>query len=174
MKKFQLKITDTNEIIGIFDSKEDAINKVGEILDLYEENEICLPLPVFKIVVGEVNEVISDYEDAKKYVGCDLDKNHVIRVNPKHAKALKALNKLFTIAEAWNKADGFVPDYDDTEQWKWYPWFKKIHAGFVFVDTDVMTTYTHANFGSRIFFKSSERAKQFGEQFIDLWNEILL
>ena len=58
-------------------------------------------------------------------------------LNPKHIEALVALNRLFTIAEVWNKADGFVPDSSGFEQKKWYPWFKydKDTAEFVCADT---------------------------------------
>ena len=35
----------------------------------------------------------------------------VRELNPRHVDALIALNELFTIAEAWNKADGLVPDF---------------------------------------------------------------
>ena len=87
-----------------------------------------------------------------------------------------ALNELFTIAEAWNKEDGFVPDFSDINQWKYFPWFiyNNDAAGFVFAATTYMATYANAYFGSRLCFKTEERARQFGEQFIDLWNKVLL
>lgn len=93
-----------------------------------------------------------------------------------HAKALRSLVKLVTIAEAWNKADGFVPDYSNSDQWKYYPWFKYDHhtAGFVYANTYTAATDTNATIGSRLCFKSSERAAQFGKQFIELWNDFLL
>ena len=97
-------------------------------------------------------------------------------INLKHIKALIALNKLFTIAEAWNKEDGFVPDFSDWEQDKWFPWFTydKDAAGFVFVGTNITPTYANASIGSRLCFKTPERAKQFGKQFVDMYNEIFL
>ena len=97
-------------------------------------------------------------------------------INPKHIEALIALNKLFTIAQAWNKEDGFVPDFSDCEQDKWFPWFvyDKDAAGFVFADTLNAPTNAPANFGSRLCFKSSTRAAQFGKQFADLYNKVFL
>lgn len=71
-----------------------------------------------------------------------------------------ALNRLFTITEAWNKEDGFVPDFSDTHQNNWFPLFK--------YDKDA------ASFGSRICFISHLRAKQFGKQFEELYNEVFL
>lgn len=97
-------------------------------------------------------------------------------INPKHVKALIALNELFTIAQAWNKEDGFTPDFSDRNQTKWFPWFEYSDksAGFVSAGTDYATTSAAANVGSRLCFKTSARARQFGEQFIDLWNDFLL
>ena len=97
-------------------------------------------------------------------------------INLNHLDALFALNKLFTIAEAWNKEDGFVPDFSDWEQDKWFPWFvyDKDAAGFVFANTANAATAAYANFGSRLCFKTSERALQFGEQFTTLYNKIFL
>ena len=97
-------------------------------------------------------------------------------LNPAHIEALIALNRLFTIAEAWNKEDGFVPDFSDCNQDKWFPWFKydEDAAGFVYSATNNATTHAYAASGSRLCFKSSVRAAQFGKQFADLYNKVFL
>lgn len=144
----------------------------------------------------EINECVTNYEEARKYLGGKpnadfsitkrlqsdnlLDLSGVARLvdemNPRHLKALAALNKLFTIAEAWNKADDFVPDFSNENQYKYYPWFDydKDAAGFVFANTDNTATYTDAYFGSRLCSKTANRAQQFGKMFIDLYNEVFL
>ena len=144
----------------------------------------------------EVNEVITDFDSARKALGGKpnadftvskkilsgnaVQLNDVARlvtdINPKHIEALIALNELFTIAQAWNKEDGFVPDFSDCEQDKWFPWFvyDKDAAGFVFAATPYALTYACASFGSRLCFKSSARAAQFGKQFADLYNKVFL
>ena len=95
-------------------------------------------------------------------------------IDPKRIEARLALNKLVSMAEAWNKEDGFVPDFSNWEQEKWFPWFRYDEdiAKFVYE----VTNHTDANgsFGTRICFKTSKRAKQFGEQFIDLYNKVFL
>lgn len=183
MKKFQLKRIGESEAIGNFNSKVDAAEHMEEIIDdnnddLDSDDEDYLTPFDFEcteIEVSEVNEELADYEAAKKFIGLVPDiKTSISAINPKHLKALIALNTLFTIAEAWNKADGFIPDYDNGNQNKWFPWFKKTPAGFVFATTDYAATYTYASLGSRLCFKTSERARQFGEQFIELWNDVLL
>ena len=145
---------------------------------------------------GEVNEVITDFESAKKYlVGKINDVFGVVKkrlsksidpikdaerlikeLNPKHIEALVALNRLFTIAEAWNKADGFVPDFSNCRQNKWVPWFKndKDTAVFVCADTYNAPTAAGPSIGCRLCFKTRERAEQFGKQFDHLYNKAFL
>lgn len=139
----------------------------------------------------DVNEVITGFESARKALGLKPNTGYEISeripkfisvaqlvndINPKHTKALIALNELFTIAEAWNKEDGFVPDFSDWNQDKWFPWFKydKDVAEFVCTDTINAATAASAHLGSRLCFKSSERAAQFGKQFEDLYNKVFL
>ena len=144
----------------------------------------------------EVNEVITDFETAKKYLVCNTNDDFIVdkerisesvvkiekaeilikELNPNHLEALVALNRLFTIAEAWNKADGFVPDFSDWNQNKWYPWFKydKDTERFVYAFTHDAPAYACVVTGSRFCFKSSKRAEQFGRQFVELFNKVFL
>ena len=144
-----------------------------------------------EVDVKDVNEVITGFESARKALGLKPNTGYEISeripkfisvaqlvndINPKHIKALIALNELFTIAEAWNMEDEFVPDFSDWNQDKWFPWFKydKDVAKFVCADTINAATAASAHLGSRLCFKTSERAEQFGKQFDDLYNEVFL
>ena len=144
----------------------------------------------------EVNEVITDFDSARKAIGGKPNADFTVAkkilsgnvvqledvarlvtdINPKHIEALIALNKLFTIAQAWNKEDGFVPDFSDWKQDKWFPWFvyDKDAAGFVYAFTYSAPTNADAYIGSRLCFKSAARAAQFGKQFADLYNKVFL
>ena len=135
----------------------------------------------------DVNEGITDFENARKDLDIESNSDFVSaniadvarlvnEINPKHLEALIAINKLFTIAEAWNKADGFVPDFSDRSQKKWFPWFTydKDAAGFVYAHAHYTPSYSNAHFGSRLCFKSSARAAQFGKQFIELYNKVFI
>lgn len=128
-----------------------------------------------------VNEYIADFESAQQIIGSsnfilaeELVNLQIAEINLNHVEALNALNQLFTIAEAWNKEDEFKPDFSDCEQDKWFPWFKydEDAAGFVFAGTTNAPSI--AAFGSRLCFKSSERAAQFGKQFMHLYNKVFL
>ena len=201
MEKFIVKYKDGEKVYGEYSSRKEASDKLMEHIhnfNKYFEGEYLSPFDFVLEVVEckEVNEVITDFESAKKYlVGKTNDVFGVVKkrpsksidpikdaeilmkeLNPKHIEALVALNKLFTIAEAWNKADGFAPDFSDWNQAKYYPWFKydKYDAGFVCTYTNYSSSGASATFGSRLSFKSSARAAQFGKQFEELYNKVFL
>ena len=85
----------------------------------------------------EVSEIL-DFDIAKQVVGSSefvLARESLrfsdVELNVKHIGALIALNKLFTIAQAWNKQDNFVPDFANHKQAKWYPFFECCKGGML-------------------------------------------
>lgn len=205
MKKYIIRNADgskQNVMPAVHNTRKEAmlvlLHYITEIIK--DTNDDCIGDP-FNYIIEEVdekdvNERITDFESARQALGrkpntgfhvvkeklseSDLPLEGVARlvedINPKHIEALIALNKLFTIADVWNKADGFEPDLTDWNQDKWFPWFvyDKDAARFVYTYTVHAPTYAGKTFGSRIYFKTSERAEQFGKQFIDLFNKVFL
>ena len=204
MKKFLLRQKGIEKAIGKFDSKVEAVDVMDNYIednneDLGSDDEGYLTpfdFTLDEIEDKEINELVTNYEEARKYLGGKpnadfnvtkkLQSNNCLdlsgvahlvdEMNPRHLKALAALNKLFTIAEAWNKADDFVPDFSNANQYKYYPWFvyDRDAAGFVSAAANNTATNASANFGSRLCFKTANRARQFGEMFADLYNEVFL
>ena len=196
--------SEQSEMQAIHESRKEAgetlmdyICDHNEDLDVDDDDYLSpFDFALEEVECKEVNEVITDFDSARKAIGGKPNADFTVAkkilsgnvvqledvarlvtdINPKHIKALIALNKLFTIAEAWNKEDEFVPDFSDLNQDKWFPLFKykKDIARFVFAGTDYTPMYTNANINSRLCFKTSKRAEQFGKQFIDIYNEIFL
>lgn len=169
----------------------------GGALCRYDEGWVSpFDFIIEEVECKDVNEVITDFESARKALGLKpndgltvtqrlvgggaislKDVAHLVTdINPKLIEALIALNELMTIAEAWNKEDGFVPDFSDCNQDKWFPWFvyDKDAAWFVAAATHSSPANATAHIGSRLCFKSSARAAQFGRQFADLYNKVFL
>lgn len=198
MKKYIIKNADGSEqtvMQAVHESREEATETLMNYICNHKPINGYHPSPfdftLKEVDVKDVNEVITGFESARKALGLKPNTGYEISeripkfisvaqlvndINPKHIKALIALNELFTIAEAWNMEDEFVPDFTDWEQDKWFPWFvyDKDAAGFVCARTNYAPTYAGANFGSRLCFKTSERAAQFGKQFEDLYNKVFL
>lgn len=186
MKKFIVKYKNNNKTFGEFANKEEASDKVMEFINDHYISPFDFELE--EVEYKDVNEVITDFETARKVLGIkplvgiivskQLEgvERLVHEINPKHLEALIALNKLFTIAEAWNKEDGFVPYFSDCKQYKWFPWFEynKYAAKFVCKSASFTCTYADATVGHKLCFKTSERAEQFGKQFEDLYNKVFL
>ena len=194
MKKYRVIQKGNGAIFGEFETRVEAAKKIMEYLNDLNDGVVHLSPFDFEEVECDVNEVITDFESARKALGIKpndeftvVRKEHsdiefddveslVYDINPKNIEALMALNKLFTIADAWNKADGFVPDFSDWEQKKYAPWFNydKDANRFVCVDTCVTYAQAYIAIGHRLCFKTSERAKQFGKQFAELYNKVFL
>lgn len=206
MIKYKLSNAENGEILGQFKTRQDAADAMNQYiaetndgLDPSDEEWLTpFDFDLEEVEVKEApNEIIVDYNSAREYLGGKANKQFTVgkkivavntvpgledvtrlvdALNPSHVKALIALNELFTIAEAWNKADDFVPDFSNSRQDKWFPWFvyDKDHAGFVCANTYNAPSDTYAYLGSRLCFKTANRARQFGNQFIDLWNKVLL
>lgn len=154
-------------------SKESAEKEAQRLANKLSKKAFVLEADSM-VTPDEINIKVDSYEAALEYLGRESDVCMRCMAD-KHAKAMVAMYQLITIAEAWNKADGFVPDFDNINQYKWFPWFRKNGtAGFVFANTLDTAADTSANIGSRLCFISEERAEQFGKQFIDLWNDFLL
>jgi hypothetical protein len=121
---------------------------------------------------------INNFETALQYLGkdgCKITKgNEKIPVLPELADAVIAINKLMTIAKAWNKEDNFVPDFLNESRSKWYPVFKVTNAGFACVFANCAFSYAYVLPGAQLCFQSEERAKEFGMQFINLWEAYLM
>ena len=205
MKQYILKQIGENEPIGKYATKAEAVEEMENVIECYndtldEENDETILTPfdfTLEVVESkEVNETITTFDEARAFLGGKPNNDFTVSkkvlsgnrvqladvaelvkdLNPNHIKALSALNKLFTIAQAWNKADDFVPDFSNSMQDKWFPWFvyDKGAAGFVYAHAHNAPSSTSASFGSRLCFKTRNRAIQFGKQFVGLYNQVFL
>ena len=119
-------------------------------------------------------EDLQTFEACCKFLGISTDLPDVSKIPQKHGKYIQASYMLAIINEAWNKVDQFTPDYSNYNQRKWYAYFFYKGSAFAFGASYYHCSYAASGGGSRLCFKSEERAAQFGKQFIDLHNTALL
>ena len=127
----------------------------------------------FSIQEFEVDNVllIDSYETAMGlFKHAEVD----IKVSENNIRQISAFNKLLIIADAWNKSDNFFPDWNNINEYKYYPYFKMDSSLFAFSSSDASPSMTDVYIGSRLCFKTEKRARQFGTQFKNLWCEFLL
>jgi hypothetical protein len=120
---------------------------------------------------------IKTFKGACKALGIDAALPDFSAMPEKHQKALLAHYQLVIIAESLN--DGWEPNWNDWNEYKYYPWFDikasdKVPSGFGFSDTGYDCADTYASVGSRFCYKSSEIAKYAGKQFKKLYKEYYL
>lgn len=201
MKKLQLKNTATSAIVGVYDTKAEAIKAMDFLIfktnsenDQTEEEGLSPFDFTLEITEVDIADGINSIDEARKYLklitntGFKVHKKETSRstlqlqdaetlireINPHHLKAIAALNQLFTIAEAWNKDDDFTPDFSDPQQDKWYPIFdyNSDAEAFIYSYASFVGSIPRSPFGARLCFKTCTRAEQFGKQFTSLYNEV--
>ena len=178
MKKICLyrKENGNENLQGRYDNVEEAQDTVkkltedegnGSIFDYFYKEEDY----------EEITDRVKTYEDACKVLGVEP-------INEQNAKAQGfrsdeiARRKLETIAAALN--EGWKPDWNNTDQYKYYPYFyiqenaKGAHAGLSCADTAYAASLTAASVGSRLCFYASRLARYAGNQFTDLYEQILI
>jgi hypothetical protein len=116
---------------------------------------------------------VKSYEDACKVLGIEPIVDEVLQ-KLGFTKDEIAYRKLKTVAEALN--EGWEPDWENTDEYKYCPWFRYngAVAGFVYAHANSVPSWANTYVGSRLCFKSSNLATFAGKQFIDLYNELIL
>lgn len=179
MKKICLyrKENGNENLQGRYDNVEEAQDTVkkltedegnGSIFDYFYKEEDY----------EEITDRVKTYEDACKVLGVEP-------INEQNAKAQGfrsdeiARRKLETIAAALN--EGWKPDWNNTDQYKYYPYFYiqenakgKGSAGLSYATTHYAATTTAALLGSRLCFYASRLARYASNQFTDLYEQILI
>lgn len=109
--------------------------------------------------------------------------NDVIRENGKTEEEFResckglepdevAYKMIKEIAQAFN--EGWVPDWTNSNQGKYYPWFKMSSpSGGGFSYFDYASWRTDSGVGSRLCFKSSDLAKYAGQLFERIYKDFL-
>ena len=195
MRKFVVRLADGSEqclIRPLYDTRNEAIQgvmdyvaKCNEALGMEDSKRISpFDFKVEEVEVDDVDRVITSFGLAVEYLCLNGNDKHSVcgrdvakllrELNPRHIDALIALNELSTIADAWNKADGFVPDFSDNDQHKYFPWFAYDKDAARFSQNGSMSSAYASTFCARLCFKTAKRAMQFGLRFAGLFNKFLM
>lgn len=116
-----------------------------------------------------VMDRIKTYEDALKETGRP-DVPDFSFLPEDMRKHFEALYKMYIIAEALN--EGWKPDWDNDDEYKYYSWFTMSASSFAFYGSNYVSSYAVAGSGSRLKFKTRELAEYASKQFVDIWRDI--
>jgi len=115
----------------------------------------------------DVMERIKTFSDVLNELGIDAEKFEDL--NKDSTSDEEAYRKLKYICKALN--EGWTPNWDDSREYKYLPWFKMGSSGFRYGVYDGWVTYSCV--GSRLCFKSAELAKYAGNQFEDIYKNFM-
>jgi hypothetical protein len=174
---YMISVEEENNLTFKCETKEQA-EKEAKMLSQKLGKEVFIFETISSVCPEkEVNERTNSFDKACEYLGeKNRDDCYYCEKENRHYAAIQSMFKLVTIAEAWNKADDFTPDFSNESQYKYFPWFvyRGASAGFADASANYWASNSYTYVGSRLCFKTRERAEQFGRQFIDLWNDFLL
>ena len=125
----------------------------------------------FETTPKSIKERIQSLYDAINELG--EDDSEVIEYRKlQKAKVLDstlAHQEIIIIIKAFN--EGWTPDWTDTKQRKYFPYFY-MGSGFSYIVYDYWDSGSFV--GSRLCFKSSDLAKYAGEQFTEVYEKFML
>ena len=121
----------------------------------------------------DITKRVKTYADACAVLGIE-PMNEAVLAKLGFTKDEIAYRKLKTIAEALN--EGWQPDWANSNEYKYWPWFvyNTASAGFSRASTNYTASYTNAGVSSRLCYKTRELAAYAGNQFEGIYNDFLL
>lgn len=121
-----------------------------------------------KVFLKEITERIKTIEDV-------LEDNNITQsdIDLMFANTPEHFKHQF-IAELLCKSlnEDWIPNWNDSSEGKYYPWFKMGSSGFQF--HDCATWRTSSLVGSRLCFKSRKLAEYAGQQFEDVYKQFMI
>lgn len=118
-----------------------------------------------------ITERVKSFADACVALGLDEDEELPYK-EPKNDRqiAVQSFTMMMIIAQALN--EGWVPDYSNSNEAKYYPWFewKSSASGFGFSNALTGWASTDTGIGARLVFKTEELARYAGKQFECIYN----
>lgn len=146
---------------SIYPTKSEALN--GEFRSIFGKDHFKRPFNTYTDIIC--------YEDACEYFDI-VPAAHLPYPDSNDPEDIFANTdrKLSLIAKAINVLDNsWTPDWDNSNQYKYYPWFDMRNGGVGCSDTTYGGSHSISRVGSRFCFSSEKIAKYFGMQFIDLY-----
>ena len=128
----------------------------------------------FKEKPKDIMERIQSVEDARLILGEQDEEVIILRklleVFPDESHPVNH-QKAVVLTKAFN--EGWVPEWNDSNQWKYFPWFEMGgSSGFRYGDYDYWRS--DSNVGSRLCFKSSKLAEHVGKKFTTVYKQFML
>lgn len=169
-----------------------TVEDIMEAASKIEEEQNQQPTDRLHDTALDIRERIKTFEDAQHYLGEDnkfVEAQLLIEQTMDDCPDIQAYAKLRVIAAALNEEpEGWRPKYPDENgnggERRWAPYFRAVffggyadygaYDGLSCASADYDFTYADASYGSRLCYKSEELAEYSGNQFKDIWEDLIL
>ena len=148
-------------------SKENAIKAYEVASD--KTKKVLQNLFGEKVFVKEITDRVKTFEDALEVVG-ETAEQFKERTQYDSVDEV-AYKKVKVIAQALN--EGWVPDWTNTNEGKYYCWFKYVGSGVGFSFNGYYFVLSFSLVGSRLVFKTRPLAEYAAKQFQSIYNQLL-
>jgi hypothetical protein len=123
----------------------------------------------------DLTKTLKTWEDVLNYAnekGYIFSLPYLKSTKVKEEISLNALCKIHLLAKVFN--EGWIADFKDSNQHKYYPWFERKSSGWVFRGS-VSQFVLSAGWGALSYFKNKDIANYIGnnKEFVDIYNEYL-
>lgn len=130
-----------------------------------------------KALRPKVTDRVKTFENACRVLGIKatgaFTTNTPVEELLNDCKSISAYAKLIVIARALN--GGWEPDWNDSDEYKYYPWFRMSSGSASGFSCDGYGYgCTSTGVGARLCFKSRELAEYAGKQFEDIYREFMM
>ncbi len=149
--------------------KQKALERLSKLEDEAKELRKIIEAPEKK---KDIFERLQTYED------CCIELNIDPQAQLPYDKpmndveiSINAYAKLIVICKAFN--EGWIPDWNNSNEAKWYPWFQKNSSSFGFSFTGYGSWYSCTSVGSRLCLKTKTITEHVGKKFEKIYNEYL-
>ena len=145
--------------------------QLKNIIDNLDESRL---LEVLNGLTSKINlpfdyKSIKTFEDACERLGIDSDDVYNINVDTKDEIAYKKLKVIYkAINNEW------VPDFTDSNQKKWYPYFRVLSSGLDFSSSSCLYDHALTLVGVRLCTYSENVAIYIGRTFTTEYEDFLL
>ena len=121
---------------------------------------------------GKIKESVKNIEDVIAIAKPSEEELSLINYSGTNSKMIGVKNALllFLVSEVFNQ--GWEPDWNNTNQPKWYPWFN-MKNGVGFSDSDYADRDAAPFVGSRLCFETEELSDLSAQMFPEIYKAVL-
>ena len=144
-------------------------DELSSLKDIFT-NIIGIPKVQPNKVNGKLTDIVKTIDDVYEYL-CKPKPTlgNYVGFDTEDAEYQLNMQYIKDIAKLFN--EGWIPDFNNSKEYKYFPYYQKQASGWGFYGSDYC--FDSSLLGSGFYYKSEEISNYVGKQFIDIYIKIL-